>query len=318
MDRGTLEGLGAYLVWGLSPLFWKQLDDVEAVDTLGHRVVWTGLVLAVLHSVRRSWPAIAAVARTPRHRLIAAVTAALILVNWGTYIWAVNDDRVVEASLGYFINPLVSVLLGVVVLSERLRRGQWAAVAIAALGVVWLVVEVGSVPWVALLLAGTFGLYGLLRKTAGFGALDGLTMEIGYLAPLALGFVVWRIADGEGAMGASSPATTALLVLTGAITALPLLLFARAARQVSLTMVGLMQYVAPTLQFLIGWLVYDEAIEGDRLVGYAIVWVALAVLTAEGFAAGRSRRRRALHSAGCRPTSTAAGPATPSSRSVAR
>ena len=312
-DRGIVEGLAAYTLWGLAPLFWKQLDDVASIDTLGHRIVWTAVLLAVLHSARRGWPAIRAVAADPRNRLVAALTALLILGNWATYIWAVTDERVVEASLGYFINPLVSVFLGIIVLGERLRRWQWAAVAVAAVGVGWLTIDVGAVPWVALVLAGSFGLYGLLRKTAGFGALDGLTMEVGYLMPLGLGFLIWRAASGDGVMGSSRPSTTVLLILTGAITALPLLLFARAARQVSLTMVGILQYIAPTLQFLIGWLIYDESVDAGRLVGYSIVWLALAIFSIEGLLSARSRRGTSVHSEACPPTSTDAEPATPSS-----
>lgn len=318
MRRGVVEGLSAYVIWGLSPLFWKQLDQIDAFDVLGHRVVWTAVVLVVLHQVARSWSSVRAAASVRRNRLVAAFAAALILGNWATYIWAVNNARVVEASLGYFINPLVSVFLGVAVLGERLRRWQWAAVAVAGLGVAWLTIDVGRVPWVALVLAVSFGLYGLARKTADYGALDGLTMEIGFMLPLAVVFVASRSIDAGAVAGATSPGVTSWLVLTGVITALPLLLFARAARQVSLTMVGLLQYIAPTLQFLIGWAVYDESVDAGRLVGYAIVWFALAIFTIEGLVAARSTRRRALHSEPCPPTSTAVGPVTPTSSNDGR
>jgi chloramphenicol-sensitive protein RarD len=289
--RGLLLALLAYVWWGLSPVFWKQLADLPALDKLAHRIVWTVVFVAVLHTVGRTWGPVRTALADRRNRWAAATAGLLISVNWGVFIWAVAEDHVVDASLGYFVNPLVSVVLGVVVLGETLRRGQWLAVAIAAVGVAWLTVEAGGVPWIAVVLALSFGFYGLVRKQAPMGSLDGLTLETGVLVVPALVFLAVRAGAGEGTLAASDPGTTALLVLSGVVTAMPLLAFAAAARTVPLSTVGILLYVNPTLQFLVGAVVYDESVPAARLAGYVVVWCALGVYAAEGL---RHHRRSQL------------------------
>ncbi|MGI9601798.1 MAG: EamA family transporter RarD [Acidimicrobiales bacterium] len=287
MRRGLASGIGAYVLWGLSPLFWKLLDDVAAADVVANRAVWAFVLLAVVHTVRSSWPELAQVAAVRRNRLVVVCTASLIAANWGVFLWAVADDRVLEVSLGYFINPLVSVLLGVVLLRERMRPAQWVAVAFAAAGVGWFVIEVGSLPWVSLVLAGTFAVYGLLRKTASFGSIDGLTMETALMSVGALIFLTVRALQGEGAMGVDVPGRTVLLVLSGAVTAAPLLLFADSARRIPLSVVGVLQFLAPSIQFFLGVWVFDEPFDTNRLVGFAFIWVGLAVFVIDGLRAAR-------------------------------
>jgi len=280
--RGVLLALAAYVWWGLSQVFWKQVDDLPALDKLAPRIVWTVAFLALLHTLRRTWGPVRGAAGDRRNRWAALAAGLLISVNWGVFIWAVAEEHVVDASLGYFVNPLVSVVLGVVVLGETLRRGQWLAVAIAALGVAWLTAEAGRVPWIAVVLALSFGFYGLVRKQAPMGSLDGLTLETGVLFLPALVLLVVHAAAGRGTLAASDPGTTALVVLSGVVTAVPLLAFAAAARRVPLSTVGILLYVNPTLQFLVGAVVYDEPVPAGRLLGYGVVWVALAVFAVEG------------------------------------
>lgn len=289
MSRGVAWALGAYLIWGLSPLYWRALEEVPPGDILAWRVMATLVVLGLVHLVGRTGRALAVRAADPRVRRTVLATAALLAANWLTFIWAVNAGRVLEASLGYFVNPLVSVALGVVVLGERLRPPQWTAVGLATVGVVWLSLDVGTVPWVSLVLAGTFGLYGLLRKTAPIGSLDGLSLEVATMAPVALVVVLARAAAGAGVVGPGVTTRTLLVLGSGLLTAAPLLLFAGAARRIDLSLVGVMQYVAPTLQFLCGVLVFDETWEGGQVVGYVVIWVALALYAGEGL--WRTRRR---------------------------
>ncbi len=262
MSKGMAAGLGAYLIWGLGPLYWKQLDDVAAGDVIVFRMAATFLVLVVIHLARRSIREALSVAGDRRSMSLSVLTGMLLGVNWLVYVWAVYDNRILEASLGYFINPLVNVVLGVMVLGERLRPIQWVAVGMATTGVVVLTIGVGTLPWVSLVLAGTFGVYGLIRKTSPAGPLVGLTLEMAVLLPLAVGVIVIRAAGGHGSAGASMPTRDLLLLGTGVFTAAPLLLFATAARRIDLSVVGIMQYLAPTLQFLIGVLVYDEGWSG--------------------------------------------------------
>jgi len=281
--------LGSYTWWGLAPIYWKLLDGVAPIDTAGHRTVWTLLSLAVVHTVRGSWPSVRRSARSSKNRRTVVLTGALLSVNWLTFLYAVDADRVVEASLGYFINPLVSVVLGVIILGERLRPIQWMAVALAASGVAWLWVQVGAVPWVALTLAGTFGLYGLLRKTADFDSLDGLTMESTLMAGPWVLVLAWRWNDTAPVFGSGSLLDLLLIAGTGVVTAVPLLLFAAGARRVPLSAMGLFQYLAPTLQLLLGLFAFGESLSGDRLVGYCLIWIALLVVGIEGFTVDRKR-----------------------------
>jgi chloramphenicol-sensitive protein RarD len=285
--RGYLFGVAAYLCWGMFPLYWKLLRPATPVEILAHRIFWTFLTIAVFVTALRGWRRVAGLARQPRQTGILALAAVLIAVNWGGYIVGVTTDRVVETSLGYFILPLVTVLLGVVVLRERLRVVQWVAVGLGGVAVGVLTVDYGHVPYLALLLAGTFAVYGLLKKRLAARPLDGLLIESGVLALPAAGFVVLLAARGDGTLGTVSPGHTALLVLGGAVTAVPLLFFAAAANRVPLSVLGLLQYLNPVLQFGLAVLVYSEPMPPVRLLGFALVWAALAVFTADGL-----RRRR--------------------------
>ncbi len=287
MSEGMGLALVAYLIWGLSPLYWKQLDDVAAGDVIAFRIVATFLVLLGVHVLRRTRRRILADRVSRRAAAFSAIAGLLLASNWLIYVWAVSSERILESSLGYFINPLVSVVLGVLILGERLRKVQWAAVAMASAGVVVLTIDVGTLPWVALTLAGTFGVYGLLRKMSSMGSLDGLSLEMSVLLPLALTVVAIRAAGGDGSVGVSVPYRDLLLLGTGIFTAVPLLLFASAARRIDLSLVGILQYIAPTLQFLVGVWIYDESWSGGQVVGYCIIWLALIVLAIDGIASGR-------------------------------
>jgi chloramphenicol-sensitive protein RarD len=288
--RGALYGAAAYLLWGVFPLYFPLLDPAGAVEVLAHRVVWSLVVVAVLVQLTRRWPGVRAVVADRSKLWRLTVAAAVLAVNWGVYIYGVTSDQVVETSLGYFINPLVTVLLGVVVLRERLRPAQWAAVGVAAVAVLVLSVENGRPPWIALTLACSFGTYGLLKKTAVVGALEGLTVETAVLAPLALGYLVVLGATGDATL-TEGPGHAALLVLTGLVTAIPLLFFGAAASRVPLTTLGLLQYLAPTMQFLIGVVVFDEALGIAKVIGFGLVWVALAVLTTDLMTSRRRGQR---------------------------
>jgi len=273
--RGIAYGVGAYALWGLFPLFWPLLEPASPVEVLSQRVLWSLVVVAVLLQATRSWRALAEAGRAEGGRLTLA--AALLALNWGVYIYGVNSGQVVETSLGYFINPLVSVALGVVVLGERLRPVQQVAVGLAALGVLVLTVLAGHVPTIALVLALSFGTYGLLKKQAGVGAVASLGVETAVLAPVALVYLL----VSEGTFSGHGPDHALLLVSTGVVTAVPLLLFGAAATRVPLTTLGLLQYLAPTLQLLIGVLVQDERFGAAQACGFGLVWLALAVFTAD-------------------------------------
>lgn len=289
---GVLLGLCAYLMWGLFPLYFRLLEAAGAVEIVLHRIVWSLVACCVMVTVVRGWATVRSATR--RQVLLLAAAAAVISVNWGVFIWAVNAGQVVEASLGYFINPLVSVLLGVLVLGERLRRVQWAAVGIAASAVGVLTFDYGRPPWIAIALAASFGSYGLLKNRVGrgVGALPGLTVETAVLAPLALGGLVWLGVTGRSTATAEGPGLVLLLMASGVLTALPLLLFAGAARRVPLSTIGLLQYITPVMQLLIGVLLFGEPMPPLRLAGFALVWVALAVFSVDGLrSAGRSRSR---------------------------
>jgi len=285
--RGLLFGIVAYSLWGLFPLYWPLLEPAGAVEILGHRIFWSVLVMLLLVAVVRRGPQLRAIARDRRTRLLLIAAALIITLNWGTYIWGVNNGHVVETSLGYFINPLVTVLMGVLILGERLRGLQWAAMALATLAVVILTVDYGRPPWVALVLAFSFGTYGLLKKFANAGAIESLTLETMVLAPFALGFLLLLSARGESHFTGYGGSHVLLLAGTGVVTAVPLICFGAAATRVTMTSLGLLQYLAPTLQFAIGVALLHEGMTGARWVGFGLVWVALAVFTFESAAQHR-------------------------------
>lgn len=283
MQLGVLYAALAYVAWGLFPAFFKQLTAVNAFEVVMHRTVWSLVFLLGVLAWRKHWAWLGAVWRTPRVLGAFALSALLLAANWCTYVWAVQNAHVLDASLGYFILPLVSVALGYVFLHERPRPGQWLAVAVAAAGVLWLTVQAGRLPWVALVLALTFGFYGLLRKIGALGALEGLTLETLVLSPVAAACLVWWTLHGQGAFVEADTRTLGWLLLGGPLTAIPLLLFAAGARRVSLATMGLLQYISPTLQLLLGVLLYNEPFGGPRVVGFVLIWGALVVYSLEGW-----------------------------------
>jgi len=283
MHPGVLSAALAYTLWGLFPLYFKQLAEIAALDVLVHRIVWSLGFLLVVLAARRQWTWLREVLSQPKVLGAFSVSALLLSANWLTYIWAVTHDHVIDASLGYFITPLVNVLLGYTVLHERLRPMQWTAVALAAAGVLWLAVQAGQLPWIALVLAATFGGYGLLRKTAALGALEGLALETMLLAPPAFALLAWAAAHGTSSFPASSTLTNVLLVGIGPVTAIPLLLFAAGARRIRLVTLGLLQYIGPSIQFVLGVWLYHEAFSGARMIGFCLIWLALLIYSLEGW-----------------------------------
>jgi chloramphenicol-sensitive protein RarD len=283
MSKGVLYGLGAYLIWGLFPLYFKALDATPATEILANRIAWSFAFLVILVIWRKEWPRLKTALKQPVTWLIYAGASWLLAVNWLIYIWGVNSDYIVETSLGYFINPLVSVLLGVIFLRERLRPTQWMIIGLATVGVLYLTFTYGRLPWIALALAFTFGTYGLVKKTAPLGSFYSLTLETGILfipAMLYLLLVHWQ---GDGAFGQSSALGTLLLIGTGVATSVPLLMFGAAARSINLSVLGILQYVAPTMQFMIGVLVFHEPFTHSQMVGFSIIWTALILFWVEGF-----------------------------------
>jgi chloramphenicol-sensitive protein RarD len=297
MNAGIVYAALAYTCWGLFPLYFHQLAQVSTVEIVLHRVTWSLVfVLALLFALRRS-AALRPVLRSPRQLGLFALSAWLLTGNWLVYIWAVNNGHVIDSSLGYFINPLVYVLLGYAVLGERPRPLQWAAVALATVGVAWLTWQSGRLPWIALVLAGSFGLYGLIRKTAPLGALEGLAVETLLTAPVAVpALLLWTL-QGTSTLAHADAPTLGWLLLAGPLTAVPLLLFAAGARRITLATLGLLQYIGPTLQFALGVWVFHEPLQRERLFGFALIWAALALYSAEGLWTAR-RQRLSLAAAG--------------------
>ncbi len=285
--RGVWYGVIAYVVWGLSPLFWNLFDGVGTADLLIHRVFWALPILAIALTLRREWPIVTGAYRNRRTLGVTAVAAVMLLTNWGVFLWAVTNGQVVEASLGYFINPLVSVALGVVFLGERLRPLQWWAVGIAAAGVLGLAIRVGSVPWISLVLASSFGLYGLLKKRSDTPPpLVSLFGEIGVVVVPMIAILAF-VRDPDAVAFGDSLEVSLFLIAAGVITVIPLVLFGAAAKRIPLSMVGLLQYIAPTLQFGVGVLVLDEILTPAKLVGFAFVWAALALYTYDNVRSSR-------------------------------
>jgi chloramphenicol-sensitive protein RarD len=291
--RGFGCALAAYAMWGLFPLYWPLLEPTPAVQILAHRMLWSLVFIAAVLLVRRRWTFVAQLRRDRRRLGLIALAAVLVSVNWGVYIWGVNAGHVVETSLGYFITPLVNIALGVLVLRERLRSVQWVAVAVAASAVVVITVDYGRLPWIALSLAFSFGSYGLVKKVVGMPALESLAAETAVMAPFALIFLVAVEVHGTGAFGHVALGTNLLLVTAGAVTAIPLLLFAAAARRVPLTVMGLLQYLTPVLQFVVGVFIRHESLPTSELIGFCLVWVALAILGGSELAQWRDRQRAA-------------------------
>jgi chloramphenicol-sensitive protein RarD len=295
LGRGLLFGIGAYGIWGLLPVFFLLLAPAGAIEIVGWRVLLSLVFCAILLTVTRGWGRFAAILRNRRTSLVMGVAGVVILINWLVYVYATLSGHVVEAALGYFINPIVTVLLGVFVLHERLRPAQWVAIGISALAVILLAVNYGSFPWIALALAFSFGSYGLIKKRVGgqVDAISGLTIETLWLSPVALVMLIAVGASSGLTFGTISAGHTTAMLLTGVVTAIPLLLFAAAARRLPLTYLGLTQYLTPVLQFLVGVFLLGEDMPPARWAGFALIWAALIVLTVDMFLSGRSGRRAA-------------------------
>ncbi|MGC8779666.1 MAG: EamA family transporter RarD [Anaerolineae bacterium] len=279
MRRGILAAAFVYLLWGLLPIYWKALAAVPSQELMAHRVVWSWPIAFLLLLAQGQAPRLGQIARRPAAWFPFIASAALLSINWLTYLWANNNGHIVETSLGYFMNPLVNVLLGMVFLRERLRPGQWIAVALACAGVSYLTLSYGQPPWISLTLAFSFGLYALIRKTAALGSIEGLTLELGVMFVPAAAFLLHRALIGAGAFGRLGVRTDLMLIVGGVLTCIPLVLFAFGARRVPLTTMGLLQYTSPTLQFLIGVFMFGEPFTPARLIGFGFIWAALAIYT---------------------------------------
>lgn len=289
---GLGAGIGAYVLWGVLPLYFPLLQPAGAVEIIAHRVVWSLLFCFVLLVATRTWGSFVTALRHRRTLGLLSIAAVLLAVNWLVFVFGILTDRVVDAALGYYINPLVTVTLAVVVLRERLRVVQWVALGFGVAAVVVITAGYGRLPWIALVLALTFGFYGLIKNRVGrsVGAVQGLTVETLVLAPVALGYLVWMGALGDGTFGTHGPGHALVLASSGIVTAIPLLLFNSAARRLPLSMLGLLQYIAPTLQLLIGVLVLHEQMPAARWWGFGLVWVALVILTVDGVRTSHAQR----------------------------
>jgi len=287
----VLAALSCYLIWGLVPLYWKELAAVDALELIAHRHVWSLVFLGGILAWRGGYAEARAALATGRGFALSMLSSVLLTANWLIYIWGVNAGHVIECSLGYFLVPLLNVTLGKLVLHESLRRLQGLAVLAAAAGVAILILRLGHVPWIALGIAGTFGFYGLLRKRSALGPLTGLAVETAVLAPFAAGWLLWKAAHGHGALGHVDTPTTLLVLSTGVVTAIPLLLFAYGARRLRLITLGLLQYIAPTCQFLLGWLVYREVFTRERAWAFILIWFGLVLYTTDAFLTQRKNPR---------------------------
>jgi chloramphenicol-sensitive protein RarD len=293
-NKGILHAFGAYFIWGLVPIYWKLLKHIPATQLIGHRIVWSFLLLALILFITRKWPELRGPVSDRKVILIYFVAAVLCGFNWFIYVWAVTAGFIVESSLGYFINPLFSVLLGVVFLRERLRLFQWVSVGLAGTGVIYLTMIYGRLPWIALSLAFTFGFYGLVKKLAPLNSVNGLTLETGILFIPGLAFLAFQNYQGAGAFLHMGLASDLLMAGAGFITTIPLLMFASAAQRIPLTTIGVMQYLTPTLQFLLGVFVYKEPFSSRQAVGFGVVWIGLIVFCLESLISRRTPPARPI------------------------
>ncbi|MCV2367094.1 EamA family transporter RarD [Roseateles oligotrophus] len=293
MNRGIAYAALAYLAWGLFPLYFKQIAEVPSLEVVMHRTLWCLVFMLGVLAFTKRWAWLRELGQSPKVLAAFLLSALLLSVNWLVYVWAVQTDHVLDASLGYFINPLVNVALGYVFLHERPRRLQWVSVAMAGAGVLWLTLQTGRLPWVALVLAISFGFYGLLRKVAKLGALEGLTLETMMLTPIALAALGWWTWTGQSAISAAlnqgETVTMGWLLFAGPLTAIPLLLFAAGARRIPMSTLGLLQYISPSMQFMLGVWLFNEPLQPSRLLGFALIWSALLIYSLEGWLHGRKR-----------------------------
>ncbi len=302
---GMAFGFAAFGMWGLLPLYWRLLEDLGAFEILSHRIVWSLPTVLIILAVVRSWAWIPQLLRQPKRLAMVALSASLISVNWGLFIWAIANDRVLESSLGYFINPLLSIAAGVLLLGERLRRLQWVAVGIGMTSVLVMSLAYGQVPWIALTLSLSFAAYGLVKKQTGLDGVQGFSADTAFQFLPAIGYLVYLTARGDSGFTADGPGQALLLVASGVATALPLIFFGAAAVRLPLSTVGLMQYIAPTMMFLLGLTVFQEEMPPERWAGFLLIWAALCVLTVDALrTARRTRRTVAAHTPA--PAETAA------------
>jgi len=281
--RGALTATASFLLWGVLPIYWKQLENISPFELIAHRITWSLLFLLAVLAHRRAFSALRPAFGQPRLVGLNLISSVLLAANWTIYIWAVINDHIIETSLGYFLTPLCNVALGCLLLRERLRPLPWCAIALAAAGVGLLLLRVGHVPWIALALAGTWSSYGMFKKQSALGPLIGLTVETLVLLPFAVALLLWRAHTGEGALGRVGTGQEVLILCSGVATSVPLLLFADGAQRIRMTTLGLLQYVAPTVQFLIGLLLYHEPFDAHQLQAYLIIWVGLALYSADTF-----------------------------------
>jgi chloramphenicol-sensitive protein RarD len=289
MNKGIVYALGAYVCWGVFPLYFMWLRRVPALELISHRIVWSCLMLCGVLLLTRQWSAFCA--SIPRPRVVRTYLAAAILIgiNWGVFLWAIIANYVIEVSLGYFLSPIVNVLMGVLFLRERLRPWQWASIALAAAGVLYLIHAYGGLPWIALALALSFGIYGLVKKGAPLRSLDGLTLETAFLFPPALAYLLYVSAAGHGTFPQAGTSINLLLIGSGVATAVPLLLFASASQRIPLWQLGMLQYLAPTLQFILGLIVFNEPVTAAQFRGFGLIWTALLIFALEGYLNGRGQ-----------------------------
>ncbi|MBP7079899.1 MAG: EamA family transporter RarD [Rhodocyclaceae bacterium] len=284
--HGTLAGIGTYIIWGVVPIFFKQIDTIPAGEVIAHRVVWSLLLMAIYLWLTQGFAVVKTVLREPRQMARIAIASLLVGTNWLIFVYGVNQGRILETSLGYFILPLLNVALGVMVLNEKLRRLQWLAVTLAAIGVTIEAIRVGGLPWISLTLAATFGFYGLMRKQLPLDSANGLFLETACMTPLALGYLLWLSFNGQSHFGVSTQVDL-MLAATGVVTAIPLLLFAIAARRLPLSTIGFLQYLAPTISFMIAIFLYHEPMNVHRALGFAMIWTALIVYSIDMLRARR-------------------------------
>lgn len=286
---GFAYALAAFIWWGFAPIYFKLIVHVPPMVVLGHRIIWSVLLLAVLVAIRKQWPQARAALRDPRARILLTVSTILIGVNWLIFIYAIFTDRIMDASLGYFINPLFTVALGMIFLGERMRRAQWIATIIAAAGIVYLTVSHSGLPWIAISLPATFAIYSLLRKQAHVGPMVGLFVETALLLPLALGYLIWAHAQADAAEY-TTPGTIALLSLAGVVTTMPLLWFVAGSKRLPFITIGFMQYISPSMQFVTAVLIYNEAFDRDRMIAFALVWIAIGIFITDSLRRARFTR----------------------------
>jgi chloramphenicol-sensitive protein RarD len=294
MNKGIVLAVSAYIFWGLHPIYWKLLIEVSSYEIVAHRIFWSFAFFVIINLLMKNWKPLLCKFKSSKNKKILLLTALLISSNWSMYIWAVNAGFIVETSLGYFISPLVIVILGVVILKEKLRSTQWIAIALAAAGVLYLAVMYGQIPWISLFLAFTWGLYGMLRKKISFSSIEGLTLETAFLAVISITYIIYLFATGTNSFLAVDLKTNLLLIGSGIMSGLPLMIFIHASKKIELSLIGILQYIYPTLLFLIGVFIYDEQLNITKLTGFLFIWCALLIYSAEGLFQLRVTRTQKL------------------------